>query len=102
MYRALADGSDFVATVQVRDSTNVQFSAGGLLLTAAEDGSSAWVALTLTQGTSVAVSASTLDEDDYRAHPVSAPAPWLQLERSSGELHLRWREAELTLTLTLP
>jgi regulation of enolase protein 1 (concanavalin A-like superfamily) len=94
LYRAVGDGSDFVATVQVRDSSNVQFSAGGLLLTADEDGSRSWVALTLTQATSVAVSASTLDEDDYRSHPVSAPGPWLQLERSRGVLHLRWREAD--------
>ena len=47
--------------VQVRDSSNVQFRAGGLLtVTAVEDGSSAWVALTLTQATSVLGRSPTL------------------------------------------
>ena len=116
LYRSVGDGTDFIATVQVRDSSNVQFSGGGLLLTAAEDGSRSWVALRMVQvptlylaaspplarlahqppasaprpevaapcargcgpmcqATSVAVSASSLDDDDYDAHPPDESAP---------------------------
>ena len=96
LYRTVVDGRDFVATVQVRDSSNVQWSGGGLLLTPPSDGATEWVALRVVQARTVVLEAARSGylEEAQLASTAGAPEPWLQLERRAGALHVRWRAVE--------
>ena len=79
----------------MRESSNVQWSGGGLLVSADEDGSGAWLALRLVQARTLVLSAAhagaLLAERLESAR--GASTPWLQLRRRRGAFEMRWRAA---------
>ena len=96
--RAGDGGADFSLTVQVRQASNVQWNAGGLLVTADADGSTEWLSLRVAQAERVelggAHNGAALGEAEALLPPGESAQPWLQLRRVGGEYFARWRPTE--------
>ena len=105
LYRVVGShGGDgeMTASVRVLESSNVAWSGGGLLLTAADGSTDDWVALRVVQATDLVLESSAADGSGLRElGRLALPSrgreerPWLQLSRlygiDGGRLHARWR-----------